>query len=241
MLVEVICNDDNSLVLEVLDDVSALLPFKSVLMKWKEEVYFSTPYSAKLESLSASAQAIPGKVYYWPPEKAFCIFYGFSEPYSEIYLIGSYVGPLSRVRMIPPGEIKVVNHIIDGELLEISNIFSKLGYLVATPLEGGKRVSVASKHIGDVRVAFTAIKEDFGMYIESDSFYYFINSFEGVRTTFKFKNKLKAMATTARFDLNEDGYTCLTAIVRNLKDLEVVVKELERAYQYVYRELTYTP
>lgn len=237
MLIEVIC-DSNSLVLNVPDDVSEVLPFTSKLIRWKDEVYFSTPYGARLNSLKAYTHVSPGNVYYWPPEKAFCIFYGFSEPYSEVYLLGDYIGPLTLIRSINVGDIRVTTHIISEELADLVSLLGRLGYAVATPLDRGSRVIVASKYVHGVRIGLTLIKEDFGIYVESDSFYLHSNSYSDVKAAYKLKNKLKSLTTTVRFDLNEEGYTCLTAVAKDINGLDPVIRELESAYQYVFRELT---
>ncbi len=237
MLVEVVCGN-NSLVIDVPEDVSEVLPFTSELIRWKEEVYFSTPYVAKLDVLKAHTQVIAGKVYYWPPEKAFCIFYGFSEPYSEVYLLGDYIGPLTSARRVGVGSVRVVNHVISNGLRDIVSTLSRLGYAAATPLDGGSRVVTASKYVGGIRIAFTIINEDFGTYIESDSLYLYTNSYNDVKTTYKLKSRLKSLASTARIDLNEDNYICLTAITKHVSNLDYVIRELENAYRYVFRELT---
>ncbi|MEM1710669.1 MAG: cyclophilin-like fold protein, partial [Sulfolobales archaeon] len=215
MLIEVVC-DNNSLVLNVPDDVSEVLPFTSKLIRWKEEVYFSTPYTARLDGLKAYTHVSPGNVYYWPPERAFCIFYGFSEPYSEVYLLGEYIGPLTLVRKIDVGDIRVTAHTTSEELAGLVSLLGKLGYSTATPLDGGSRVVVASKHLYGVRIGLTLIKEDFGVYVESDSFYLHNNSYNDLRTTYRLKSKLKSLTTTIRFDLNEEGYTCLTAVAKDI-------------------------
>ncbi len=239
MLVEVV-SDNNSLVMSVPDDVAKSVPFESELVRWKEEIYFSTPYETRLDDLKACTHSTPGKVYYWPPEKAFCVFYGFSEPYTEVYLLGDYIGPLTLARRINVGRVRVVEHSLGEELADVINTTGKLGYLTATPMDGGCRVVVASKFVGQARVAFTIVKESFGFYVESDSFYSFSNSYEGVRITSRLKNRVKSISNTVRFDLNEDGYTCLTAVAKDLKSLESAVKELESVYQYIFKELTHT-
>lgn len=238
MLIELLSSND-SLVLDVPDEISALLPFNTELIRWKDEIYFSTPYLAKLDSLRPYTQIVPGKVYYWPPERAFCIFYGLSEPYSRVYIIGEYIGPLNLARKINIGSITVVKHESYEGLSDIVTTMNRLRYSTATPLDSGSRIVVASRYIDDIRIAFTIIKEDFGIYIESDSFYRFMNSYEDVKVAFKLKNKIRTLTSMVRFDLSEDGHTCLTATVDSVDKLEAVISELERAYQYLYREIAY--
>jgi len=239
MLVEVRLGDD-SLVIDLPEDVLNVLPFKSELIRWKEELYFTTPYILKTEGVVGTSHIVPGKVYYWPLGKAFCIFYGFSEPYSEVFLLGDYVGPLSNLRRFKTGSVEVFKHVVADDLKDVVEVLNRLGYSTATPLDNGVRVVVASKYVGGVRIAFSVIKEDYGMYLESDTFYEYSMSFEGIRNVYKFKNKVRSYSNLIRFDLTEDNYLCLTSVVKDISSLERAVSDLERVYQFIFKELTIT-
>jgi len=56
------------------------LPFQSEVKTWDEEIYFSIPVEVELEN----SQDVVGieDVGYWPPGRAFCIFFGLT-PMSE--------------------------------------------------------------------------------------------------------------------------------------------------------------
>jgi hypothetical protein len=239
MLVEVRLGSD-SLVIDLPEDVLNVLPFKSELIRWKEELYFTTPYMLKTEGVVGTSYVVPGKVYYWPPGKAFCIFYGFSEPYSEVFLLGDYVGPLSNLRRFKTGSVEVFKHVVADDLKDVVEVLSRLGYSTATPLDNGVRVVVASKYVGGVRIAFSVIKEDYGMYLESDTFYEYSMGFEGIRSVYRFKSKVRSYSNLVRFDLTEDNYLCLTSVVKDISSLERAVNDLERVYQFIFKELTIT-
>lgn len=236
MLVEVVSNKD-SLVIDVSDDVSNVLPFKTELIRWKEEVYFRTPYDADLSKLSSYVRAEVGRVYYWPPGKAFCLFYGISEPYTEVYLIGNYVGLLSTLRRLDVGEVNVVKHELSKDLEPIIESLIRLGYSVATPLEDGIRVVTACKYLGGVRIAFKILREEYGLHIESDTLFRFSDDFVGLKAVYGLKRRVHQLSNLVRLDLNEDNYICLTGALRDVSGLETLVDELEDAYQYVFKEL----
>lgn len=236
MLVEVVSNRD-SLVIDVLDDVINVLPFKTELIRWKEEIYFRTPYDANLSNLSSYVRAEVGRVYYWPPGKAFCLFYGISEPYTEVYLIGNYTGLLSTLRRLDVGEANVVKHEISTDLTPITDLLSRLGYLVATPLEDGARIITACKYLGGIRIAFKVLKEEYGLHIESDTLFRFNDDFVGLKAVYGLKRRVHQLSNLIRLDLSEDNYVCLTATLRDVSGLETLVDELEDAYQYVFKEL----
>jgi hypothetical protein len=78
------------------------LPFTSHTFVWKEEIYFDAPIKVGPEKAKADVQ--PGDIAYWPPGKAFCIFYGNSQPYSNVNVIGKITSDLEPLRKIKQGE-----------------------------------------------------------------------------------------------------------------------------------------
>ena len=82
---------------------------------WGDEIYFPVSFTAELEQ-DATSEVDEGTLAYWPPGKAFCIFFGptpvstSSKPkgYSPVNVIGKIDGRLDDLRTISPGEsIKV--------------------------------------------------------------------------------------------------------------------------------------
>ncbi len=83
------------------------LPISSSTFLWKEEVYFGTGVSAGPERAKPTVK--PGDIAYWPPGKAFCIFFGSSQPYSPVNIVGKVTSPLEPLRTVRQGEwVKVV-------------------------------------------------------------------------------------------------------------------------------------
>lgn len=87
--------------------LTAALPISSSAFLWKEEIYFETPASVGPERPKAVVKQ--GDIAYWPPGKAFCIFYGKTQPYSPVNIVGRITGPLEPLRKVRQGEwVKVV-------------------------------------------------------------------------------------------------------------------------------------
>lgn len=68
------------------DAITKTLPFEGRIALWKEEVYFEIP--VKMGDEKAKPNVEKGAIAYWPMGKALCIFYGESQPYSPVNLIG---------------------------------------------------------------------------------------------------------------------------------------------------------
>lgn len=68
------------------------LPMNGNANLWYEEVYFQIPVNMEYENPSKTT--VKGDISYWPPGSAFCIFYGDSQPASEVNNIGSVVDNL---------------------------------------------------------------------------------------------------------------------------------------------------
>jgi hypothetical protein len=64
--------------------------------------------------------------------------------------------------------------------------------------------------------------------------------FEGIRSVYRFKSKVRSYSNLVRFDLTEDNYLCLTSVVKDISSLERAVNDLERVYQFIFKELTIT-
>jgi hypothetical protein len=87
--------------------VAAALPIRTLFNTWGEEIYFAIPVDAELDD-SARDVVEPGDLGYWPPGKAFCIFFGQTlvsqpgkiMPASAVNVIGKVVGDASRFKAV---------------------------------------------------------------------------------------------------------------------------------------------
>ena len=56
------------------DSIFKALPFKSIVNRWGDEIYFTIPVSLKIEKGIEVVDV--GAVAFWPPGSALCIFFG---------------------------------------------------------------------------------------------------------------------------------------------------------------------
>ncbi len=84
------------------DGIVRALPLEGKASLWKEEVYFEIPIKAGAEK--ARDRVDTGALAYWPLGRAFCIFYGRSQPYSHVNLIGRVTGNLELFASVKSGK-----------------------------------------------------------------------------------------------------------------------------------------
>jgi hypothetical protein len=84
-----------------IDMIVRKLPVEGRAALWKEEVYFETPVVMGEEKPKAKVEK--GDLAYWPMGKAFCIFYGESQPYSPVNIIGRVIGDVSLFKNLNSG------------------------------------------------------------------------------------------------------------------------------------------
>ena len=62
------------------------LPLEGRAALWKEEIYFEIP--VRMGGEKAKPMVENGVIAYWPMGSALCIFYGESQPYSPVSILG---------------------------------------------------------------------------------------------------------------------------------------------------------
>lgn len=83
------------------------LPIEGRAALWKEEVYFETPI--KMGEEKAKSTVEKGTIAFWPMGSALCIFYGESQPYSPVNVLGKVTSNLELFKNVKSGTtIKVV-------------------------------------------------------------------------------------------------------------------------------------
>lgn len=78
------------------------LPIEGRALLWMEEVYFDIPVTLDYENPSGTAS--PGDISYWPPGYALCIFFGSTQPYSEVNHIGRVMENLELFSRVDEGD-----------------------------------------------------------------------------------------------------------------------------------------
>jgi len=83
------------------DAIANKLPLEGRAALWKEEVYFEIPIKMGEEKAKATVET--GTIAYWPMGSALCIFYGSSQPYSPVNVIGKVTKNLEIFRQVKSG------------------------------------------------------------------------------------------------------------------------------------------
>ncbi len=225
------------------------LPFESVAVAWKQEVYLSTPIKLELSNEELDARVAKGFAYYWPPERSLCLFYGVTHAYTPVARVGVIVDPVQRVPGLA-GEfreqcgVRVKEHVIDEGLKDVVGMLGSRGYLVATPLDDGVRVVTACKlmDVYPYRSAVTIYVEDYGAHVEGEALGIFSNSLGDVALLNVMAEAVRRCSRHyARLDLTEEGYVAVTAGVGSLSELAEAVDEVTQAQACAYRELLRVP
>jgi hypothetical protein len=101
---------------ETAEQVWDALPIESDYNTWGDEIYFSIPVTAGPENGVETVEL--GDLAYWPPGKAFCIFYG-KTPASQ----GDEIRPASAVNPIGKvhGDVTALKA-ANAQMIEITRI-----------------------------------------------------------------------------------------------------------------------
>ena len=87
--------------------IAAALPIQTSFNTWGDEIYFAIPVNVALDD-SAQEVVELGDLGYWPPGKAFCIFFGQTPvsqpgkimPASAVNVIGKIMGDATRFKTV---------------------------------------------------------------------------------------------------------------------------------------------
>jgi hypothetical protein len=83
------------------DAVTKELPIEGRAALWKEEVYFEIP--VKMGEEKAEPTVEKGAIAYWPMGNALCVFYGESQPYSPVNVVGKVTKNLEIFESVESG------------------------------------------------------------------------------------------------------------------------------------------
>ena len=84
-----------------IDAITKKLPLEGRAALWKEEVYFEISVTAGEEKPKPTVEK--GTIAYWPMGNAICIFYGESQPYSPVNIIGKVTKGLEQFKATKSG------------------------------------------------------------------------------------------------------------------------------------------
>jgi hypothetical protein len=84
-----------------IDMIVRKLPIEGRSAIWKEEIYFETPI--KMGEEKAKATVENGTIAFWPMGSAICVFYGETQPYSPVNILGKVTKNLELFRQVKSG------------------------------------------------------------------------------------------------------------------------------------------
>jgi hypothetical protein len=87
--------------------VAEALPIKTSFNTWGDEIYFAIPVTASVDEFAQEVVEI-GDLGYWPPGKAFCIFFGQTPasrpgkimPASAVNMLGKVLGDATEFKSV---------------------------------------------------------------------------------------------------------------------------------------------
>jgi hypothetical protein len=77
------------------------MPIEGRIARWKEEVYFETNIAIGLEKPRSKVET--GTIAFWPMGSAVCVFYGQTQPYSPVNIIGVVKSGIDIFRDVAAG------------------------------------------------------------------------------------------------------------------------------------------
>ena len=83
------------------DSIVRHLPIEGRAALWKEEVYFEI--AIKMGEEKAKPIVETGTIAFWPMGSALCVFYGKSQPYSPVSILGKITGNLDLFKHAKSG------------------------------------------------------------------------------------------------------------------------------------------
>ncbi len=93
-----------------IDTIVRKLPVEGRAAQWKEEIYFEIPIKMGEEKAKPTVET--GTIAFWPMGSALCVFYGKSQPYSPVSILGKITSNLEIFKQVKSGatiRVKLVN------------------------------------------------------------------------------------------------------------------------------------
>jgi uncharacterized protein len=84
-----------------IDTIVRKLPIEGRAALYKEEVYFEIPI--KMGEEKAKSTVEEGTIAFWPMDGALCVFFGKSQPYSPVSILGKITSNLEIFKQVKSG------------------------------------------------------------------------------------------------------------------------------------------
>jgi hypothetical protein len=88
---------------KTIDMIVHKLPISGRTVLYKEEIYFEIPIKAGKEKAKTTVE--PGTIAFWPMGNALCVFYGNSQPYGPVSILGEVTKNLDLFKTVKSGSI----------------------------------------------------------------------------------------------------------------------------------------
>jgi hypothetical protein len=89
--------------------IAKKLPIEGRAALWKEEVYFEIP--VKMGEEKPKPKVEKGDIAFWPMGNSLCIFYGESQPYSPVSILGKVTKNLELFVRVKSGAVIRLEHV----------------------------------------------------------------------------------------------------------------------------------
>ncbi|MGA9388684.1 MAG: cyclophilin-like family protein [Candidatus Bathyarchaeia archaeon] len=96
-----------------IDMIVRKLPVEGRAALWKEEVYFET--AIKMGEEKAKGTVENATIAFWPMGSAICVFYGESQPYSPVNVLGKVTKNLELFKQVKSGTKIRVEPLVNQE------------------------------------------------------------------------------------------------------------------------------
>jgi hypothetical protein len=83
------------------DNIVRKLPVEGRAALYKEEIYFEIPIKMGEEKAKPTVET--GAIAFWPMGSALCVFYGKSQPYSPVSILGKITKNLEIFKQVKSG------------------------------------------------------------------------------------------------------------------------------------------
>ncbi|MEM1509730.1 MAG: cyclophilin-like fold protein [Thermofilaceae archaeon] len=216
-----------------IDQEITVLPLESIARKWKHEIFFEVPIEIGKEGVGTIEK---GDIAYWPPGKALCLFYGFSQPYSPVIKLGALLGVPDLLATVEDNvKVRVDQYTDYGRHGEIARNLREVGLKAASHTwEGDEYIAVLVEGANS-RVGIEVSAEDFGFHAQTQP----IAFFDNVPSTVAFvKTVAKDIYPTGvKLDVDEEGYLVLSGFFQSVDELARGLKRMLSTYMYVERSM----
>jgi uncharacterized protein len=91
----------------IADELYSRLPIEAKISTWGDEIYFEIPL--EMENENTSPESNRGDISYWSPGRAFCVFFGSTQPYSPVNHLGKVIEGLEIFGLAEDGDKVALN------------------------------------------------------------------------------------------------------------------------------------